>query len=158
MPDGASISAHVQKIWVLWSSLGNWTLLWTYSFLLTSFCTPCHWVLVVNYNMIGVNMSLNELHFMIFMAETSIRRVPDVLVVTGHSKKVKKAKWKGNRTAKDKSNAQTGSKSTPKPLKVSMPTSNTVWFQYNDKNYYNINTKWLKTLIRISRGIVAYVI
>jgi hypothetical protein len=37
-------------------------------------------------------MSLNELHSMIFMAETSIRWVPDVLVVIEHSKKVKKAK------------------------------------------------------------------
>jgi fumarate reductase subunit C len=37
-------------------------------------------------------MPLNELHFILFMAETFIRRVPDVLVVNVHNKKVKKSK------------------------------------------------------------------
>jgi hypothetical protein len=37
-------------------------------------------------------MSLNELHSVLSMAETSIRRVPDVLAVTVHNMKVKKGK------------------------------------------------------------------
>jgi hypothetical protein len=37
-------------------------------------------------------MSLNELHSMLSMGETSIRWVPDVLAVTIHNKKVKKVK------------------------------------------------------------------
>jgi hypothetical protein len=37
-------------------------------------------------------MPLNELHYVLSMAETSIRWVPDVLAVTVHNKKVKKGK------------------------------------------------------------------
>jgi hypothetical protein len=37
-------------------------------------------------------MPLNELHSMLSMTETSIRRVPDVLAVTVHNKKVKTGK------------------------------------------------------------------
>jgi hypothetical protein len=46
----------------------------------------------VNYDMTGVYIPLNELHSMLSMAKTSIRRVPDVLAVTVHNKKVKKCK------------------------------------------------------------------
>jgi hypothetical protein len=81
---------------------------------------------------------------MLSMTETSIRRVPDVLAVTVHNKKVKTGKWKGNRKVKGKDKAQAGSKSAPKPLKVSMPTPDIMCFQCNGKSYYNISTKWLK--------------
>jgi hypothetical protein len=37
-------------------------------------------------------MPLNELYFVLSMAETSIRRVLDVLIVIVHNKKVKKDK------------------------------------------------------------------
>jgi hypothetical protein len=36
-------------------------------------------------------MPLNELHFVLSMDETSIRRVPNVLAVTIHNRKVKKS-------------------------------------------------------------------
>jgi hypothetical protein len=46
----------------------------------------------VNYDMAGVYIPLNELHYMLSMAETSIRRLPGVLAVTVHNKKLKKGK------------------------------------------------------------------
>jgi hypothetical protein len=46
----------------------------------------------VNYDMEGVYIPLNELHFILSMAETSIRWLPGVLAVTVHNKKMKKGK------------------------------------------------------------------
>jgi hypothetical protein len=63
-------------------------------------------------------MPLNELHFILFMAETSIRQVPDVLAVNVHNKKVKKSKSKGNRKAEGKGKAQVGNNSAPKSLNL----------------------------------------
>jgi hypothetical protein len=78
----------------------------------------------MNYDMTGIYMPLNELHSILSMAETSIRRVPDVLAVTKYSKKVMKGKKKEKGKAKGKDKIQLGSNNTPKPLKVSMPTLN----------------------------------
>jgi hypothetical protein len=91
--------------------------------------------------MAGVYMTLNELHFMLSTVETLIRLAPDVLAVTGHSKKMMKGRKKGKGKAKGKRKAQTGSKSAPKLVKVSTPILNTVCFQCNAKSYYNISTK-----------------
>jgi hypothetical protein len=151
---GPQLVLTFKSWWVLWSSLGNRALLWTCIYLLTSSCTFCHWVLVVNYDMVWVYMPLNELYFVLSMAETSIRRVLDVLIVIVHNKKVKKDKWKGSKKVKGKGKTQAGSKRAPKPLKVSMPTPDSVCFQCNGKSCYNVNTKWLKILIRASCDIV----
>jgi hypothetical protein len=73
---------------------------------------------------------------MLSTAETSIRRVPDVLAVTRYSKKVMKGKKKGKRDAKGKGKAKARSKSAPKPVKVSMPTPDTVCFYCNGKDRF----------------------
>jgi hypothetical protein len=83
---------------------------------------PSFSIFVMNYNMAGVIKSLNGLYSMLFTAETSIRHMPDVLIVTGHNKKVMKGRKKGKRNAKDKDKTQAGSKSALKPVKVSTPT------------------------------------
>jgi hypothetical protein len=90
---------------------------------------------IMNYNMTGDIKPLNELHSMLSTTETSIRRAPDVLAVTGHNKNLMKDRKKGKGKAKDKCKTQTGSKSAPKPVKVSMPTLDTMCFHYNDKGH-----------------------
>jgi gag-polypeptide of LTR copia-type/GAG-pre-integrase domain len=139
MNEGASVSAHVQKLMGLMEQLGKLDStmdLQLSTDLILHSLPPSFSMFVMNYNMAGAIKSLNELHSMLSTAETSIRRVPDVLAVTGYSKKVMKGKRKGKRKAKGKGKAHAGSKSTPKLVKVSTSTLDTVYFHCNGKSHF----------------------
>jgi gag-polypeptide of LTR copia-type/GAG-pre-integrase domain/Zinc knuckle len=139
MTEGASVSAHVQKLMDLMEQLGklgSTMHLQLSTDLILHSLPPSFSMFVMNYNMAGAIKPLNELHSMLSTAETSITRAPDVIAVTGYSKKVMKGKRKGKGKVKGKGKAHARSKSAPKPVKVSMPTPDTVCFHCNDKGHF----------------------
>jgi gag-polypeptide of LTR copia-type len=154
MTERASVSAHVQKLMGLMEQLGKlgstMDLQLSTNLILHSL-PPSFSMFIMNYNMAGAIKSLNELHYMLSTADTSIRWVPcgflccGTLIplpqrtntsVTGYSKKVMKDKRKGKGNAKGKGKAHAGSKSTPKLVKVSTPTPDTVCFHCNGKSHF----------------------
>jgi gag-polypeptide of LTR copia-type len=140
MTKGASVSVNVQKLMGLMEQHGKLgsTMDLQLSTDLILYSQPLSFsMFVMNYNIEGVIKSLNELHFMLSMTDTSIRQALDVLVVTGHSKKVMKCRKKGKGKAKGKDKAQARSKSAPKLVKVSMSTLDTVCFHCNGKGLFN---------------------
>ena len=139
MAEGASVRPHVQKMIGLIEQLGklgyNLPLDAQTDLILFSL-PPSYSMFMMNYNMAGELKPLSELHAMLATAETSIKRAPEVYAVNKASKKVgKKAKGKG-KPKKGKGKAQAGSKSGPKPVRTSTPTSDTVCFHCNGKGHF----------------------
>ena len=139
MAEGASVRPHVQKMIGLIEQLGklgyNLPLDAQTDHILFSL-PPSYSMFMMNYNMAGELKPLNELHAMLATAETSIKRAPEVHAVNKASKKAgKKTKGKG-KAKKGKGKAQAGSKSGPKSVRTSTPTSDTVCFHCNGKGHF----------------------
>lgn len=148
MAEGASVRPHVQKMISLVEQLGklNYKIDLEMATDMILHSLPASYSMFkMNYNMAGELKPLNELHSMLSTAESSIRKAPEVMAVNKAGKKVgKKGKKKKKAKTGGKGSAQAGSKSTPKPVKLSTPTTDTVCFHCNGLGH--INEKRIKKL------------
>ena len=139
MAEGASVRAHVQKMIGLieqLAKLGSAPALDLCTDLILYSLPPSFSIFVMNYNMAGELKPLSDLHSMFATAEGSIRRAPEVLAVNKAGKKIAK-KGKGKtKKGKNKGKALAGSKSNPKPAKVSTATADISCFHCNDKGHF----------------------
>lgn len=140
MAEGASVRPHVQKMISLVEQLGklNYKIDLEMATDMILHSLPASYSMFkMNYNMAGELKPLNELHSMLSTAESSIRKAPEVMAVNKAGKKVgKKGKKKKKAKTGGKGSAQAGSKSTPKPVKLSTPTTDTVCFHCNGKGHF----------------------